>query len=144
MISVNVLELELAEGWVDDEPDIRGAFDFPIQAAVGAAASSVIYFEVEPGKRIPRHTHTAEEILFVAAGTGEGEVGEERASLSAGDLVLVPAHKPHLVRNTGHETLRIVGFFASAAVITTLDDTVMPMDTRVLVTPFPDYALTPA
>lgn len=144
MVTVNVHELELVEGWVDGEPDVRGAFDFPIQAAAGAAASSVIYFEVEPGRRIPRHLHTAEEILFIAAGTGEGEVGDERASLSAGDLVLVPAHAPHLVRNTGTETLRVVGFFASAAVITTLDDTVMPMDTRVLVTPQPDYALTPA
>jgi quercetin dioxygenase-like cupin family protein len=141
MVSVNVSELELVEGWVEDEPSIRGRFDFPIHAGVGAASSAAIYFEVEPGDRIPWHVHTAEEILFVVAGEAEGEVSDEAGRLSAGALVLVPAHVRHRVTNVGTETLRIVGFFASAAVITTFDDEVAPLGTRVLPVPPPEYAL---
>jgi quercetin dioxygenase-like cupin family protein len=141
MVYFNVNELELLEAWVEDEPSIRGRFDFPIHAAVGAASSAVIYFEVQPGDRIPWHIHTAEEILFVVAGETKGEVGDEAGRLSAGALVVVPAHVRHRVTNIGADTLRVVGFFASAAVITTLDEEVAPLGTRVLPVPPPDYAL---
>lgn len=141
MVSVNVNELELVEGWVENEPTIRGRFDFPIHAGVGAASSAAIYFEVEPGDRIPWHAHTAEELLFVVAGEAQGEVGDEASRLSAGALVVVPAQVRHRVTNVGTETLRVVGFFASAAIITTLEDEIAPLATRVLPVPPPDYAL---
>jgi quercetin dioxygenase-like cupin family protein len=139
MISVNVNELQLVEGWVEDEPSTRGRFDFPIHAGVGATSTAVIYFEIAPGERIPWHVHTAEEILFVVGGEAEGEVGNERGRLSAGALVLVPAHLRHRVTNAGTDTLRAVGFFSSAAVTTTLDDEIVPLGTRVLPIPSPDY-----
>jgi quercetin dioxygenase-like cupin family protein len=141
MIAYNVNELELLEGWVEDEPSIRGRFDFPIHAGVGAATSAAIYFEVQPGDRIPWHVHTAEEILFVVAGEAKGEVGDEAGRLSAGALVVVPAHVRHRVTNIGADTLCVVGFFASGAVITTFDDEIEPLGTRVLPVPPPDYAL---
>jgi quercetin dioxygenase-like cupin family protein len=139
MINVNVNELELIEGWVEDEPSTRGRFDFPIHAGVGATSTAVIYFEIAPGERIPWHVHTAEEILLVLAGEAEGEVGDERGRLSAGALVLIPAHLRHRVTNAGRDTLRVVGFFSSAAVTTTLDDEIVPLGTRVLPIPPPDY-----
>jgi quercetin dioxygenase-like cupin family protein len=141
MITLNVNELELVEGWVEDEPSIRGRFDFPIHAGVGATSTASIYFEVAPGDRIPWHVHTAEEVFFVVEGEAEGEVGEERGRLSAGALVLVPAHLRHRVTNTGTNTLRVVGFFSSAAVTTTLDDEIVPLGTRVLQVPPADYAV---
>jgi quercetin dioxygenase-like cupin family protein len=141
MVSFNISELELLEGWVDDQPSIRGRFDFPIHAGVGAASSAAIYFEVEPGERIPWHVHTAEEILFVVGGEAEGEVGDEAGVFSEGALVLVPAHVWHRVTNVGTDTLRIVGFFSSAAVITTLADEITPLGTRVMPVPPPEYAL---
>ena len=139
MIAFNVNELELLEAWVEDEPSIRGRFDFPIHAGVGAASSAAIYFEVEPGERIPWHVHTAEEILFVVQGEGEGEVGDERGALTAGSLVVVPAHVRHRVTSVGTSTLRVLGFFSSAAVTTTLEDEIAPLATRVLPVPPPDY-----
>jgi quercetin dioxygenase-like cupin family protein len=139
VIALNVNELELVEGWVEAEPSTRGRFDFPIHAGVGATSAAAIYFEVEPGDRIPWHVHTAEEIIFVVAGEAEGEVGDERGRLSAGGLVLVPAHMRHRVTNAGTVTLRVLGFFSSAAVMTTLEDEIVPMGTRVLPIPPPDY-----
>lgn len=141
VIAFNANELELLEAWVEDDSSIRGRFDFPIHAGVGAASSAAIYFEVEPGERIPWHTHTAEEILFVFAGEAEGDVGDESGRLSAGAMVLVPAQVRHRVTNIGTETLRVVGFFSSAAVTTTFDDEIAPLGTRVLPVPPPDYAL---
>ena len=141
MIASNVNELELVQGWVEAEPSTRGRFHFPIHAGVGATSTSAIYFEVEPGNRIPWHLHTAEEILFVVAGEAEGEVGDERGSLSAGGLALVPAGVRHRVTNAGPGTLRVLGFFSSAAVITTLEDEIVPLGTRVLPVPPHDYAV---
>jgi quercetin dioxygenase-like cupin family protein len=141
MITLNVNDLELLEAWVEDEPSIRGRFDFPIHAGVGAASSAAIYFEVEPGDRIPWHVHTAEEILFVVAGEAEGEVGDERGLLAAGSLVVVPAAMRHRVTNVGTATLKVVGFFSSAAVTTTLEDEIAPLATRVLPVPPPDYVV---
>ena len=48
-------------------------------------------------------------------------------------MVVIPARVPHDVRNVGEDTLRVVGFFPSAAVVTTFEEVLAPMNLKVMV-----------
>lgn len=114
MRTVNVNNLPLQELKGETDPSLEARVAFPMFAATGSASSAVVYFEIEPGKRLGKHTDSAEEVLLVLEGEAEVMVGDERAHLSEGDLALVPAWVLHEVVNAGEGTLRVVGFFASA------------------------------
>lgn len=133
MFAVNVKELALIEGRGKTDPTQRGIFDFPIHVGTGASASSVVYFEVAPGEHCGRHTHSAEEIVYIVDGDAEIELGNERQRATTGSLAIVPTMAPHDVYNVGNKPVRVVGFFAAAGVITKFDDAFMPMDTDLFV-----------
>jgi quercetin dioxygenase-like cupin family protein len=49
-----------------------------------------------PGGRTTMHTHTVDQVLYIAAGHGFVQIeGEEPIALQAGDLVIVPAGQRH-------------------------------------------------
>ncbi len=50
-------------------------------------------------------------------GEAKAEVDGERAQLGQGGLALVPAMAPHDVHNVGDEVLKVIGFFAGAALV---------------------------
>jgi quercetin dioxygenase-like cupin family protein len=135
MVAINIRELELVEGWADDDESVRARFSFPITAASGAASTSVVYFELEPGNRLSPHTHTAEEVLLILEGTAEAILGERSTTLAADGMTVIPANVMHNVVNAGSGTLRAVGFFSSAATVNMYEHVIMPMGTRVLVFP---------
>ncbi len=135
---VRLAELEMVEAWVEGRPELRARFAFPLTAAEGCGSCSVIYYEVDPGHRTPRHIHTAEEIQMIVEGTADVEVGDQVARYEAEALAAVPALVPHALANVGETTLRVVGFFSSAAAIHIYDDTIMPLGTNVLITPPPE------
>jgi len=109
------------------------AFGFPLHSAAGTAASAVVAFELTPGAELATHTDSAEEILLVLEGEAEATVGDETGPLRAGDLAVVPALAPHSVRNVGDGTLRVVGFFASATVVSTFAEAAEPGAPQVFV-----------
>lgn len=133
MFAVECSELELMEGWSEADATLRGRFDFPISVETGAASTAVVYFELQPGDHCGRHTHSAEEILLILRGRAKTEVDGESALLGEGGVALVPAGAPHDVRNVGSETLKVVGFFSSAVVITELEERLAPINEHVLV-----------
>ncbi|MGZ4201118.1 MAG: cupin domain-containing protein [Thermoleophilaceae bacterium] len=133
MQTVNTGSLELGEGWLASDPDrARVRFTFPMNAASGAEGSAIVYFELEPGKRLATHTDSAEEILYIVSGTAEAEVGDERGQVSAGDLALIPALVPHGLRNTGDETVRVVGFFCESEITSRFDEPMQPINQTVI------------
>ena len=89
---------------------------FPINRFTGAEHTAVVYFEVQPGDYLPTHTDSAEEILYIVAGEGEAQLGDERGSVRAGDLAVIPAMVPHGIANTGDEPLKVVGFFCESEI----------------------------
>ena len=105
--------------------------NFPIDAQTGAASTAAVYFELDPEQHIGRHTHSAEEILFILEGEAEAAVGDERGRLSKEEMAVVPANAPHDLYNVGEGTLRVVGFFSSAAVVTIFEVPLAPLDTKV-------------
>ena len=135
MISAQIGELELLEGWYEDDPTMRVKFNFPFYVGTGTKNTAVVYFELEPGCRLGTHTDSAEEILLILEGTAEATVGDEQSQVSAGELAVVPAMVPHGLRNVGDETVRVVGFFSSNVVVSTFDQPMMPLGQRVVGTP---------
>ena len=128
MLIARTSELELGTAWIDSDPDTARVHPaFPINHYTGAADSAVVYFEVEPGERLARHTDSEEEILYIVGGEGEAEAGGELADVRAGDLAVIPAMVPHGVRNTGDETLKVVGFFSGAKIVSTFEEPLQAM-----------------
>ena len=133
VLTVKTTELELTQGWFDSDPaHLRVRVAFPINKWAGARDSAVVYFEVNPGDRLARHTDSAEEILYIVAGEAEAEVGEFRGRLAAGDLAVIPAMVPHGLVNVGQETVKVVGFFSAAEVISTFKEPVQPFGAAVV------------
>jgi len=48
MLTVQTDELELIEGWSEDDSTRRARFNFPIFNLTGALNTAVVYFEVDP------------------------------------------------------------------------------------------------
>ncbi len=119
MITVDLDTFELHE---EEVPGGTLRFGYPLHSAVGTAASAAVYFELSPGAELGTHTDTAEELLVVLAGEAEALIGEERGRLRPGQLAVVPAMASHNVRNVGEQPLRVLGFFASATVVSTFAD----------------------
>jgi quercetin dioxygenase-like cupin family protein len=128
MYVVRLNDLHLPElGYAHDET-ARVSGTFPFSAAVGNKSTAMVYFELAPGKRLPIHTDTAEEILFILEGTAEVTLGDERVIASAGNLALVPALVPHGLRNIGENRVRVIGFFSSSTNMATFDYPLVPLD----------------
>jgi quercetin dioxygenase-like cupin family protein len=135
MIAEKIDGLELMDVWYEDDPTMRIRVNFPFYLGTGTKSTAVVYFEVEPGRRLATHTDSAEEMLLVLEGTAEVSLGDEWGTLSAGEMALVPAMEPHGLRNAGEETVRVAGFFSSNVVVSTFDRPMMPFGQRVVGTP---------
>ena len=135
MQTTDLNHLELLDVWYEQDPGMRVRVNFPFFAATGTEHSAVVYFEIAPGHHLGTHTDSAEEIVLILAGTVEASLGEERATLSAGQAALIPAMVPHGIRNTGNATARCVGFFAAAEVVSTFDQPMMPFGQWAVGTP---------
>jgi len=138
MLTVQTDELELIEGWSENDSTRRARFNFPIFNLTGALNTAVVYFEVDPGDHLGMHTDSAEEVLYIVSGTAEAIVGDERGEIGPGSLALVPAMVPHDIVNTGDETVRVVGFFSSSTVVSVFEDPFAPIGRRVVGTPVPE------
>lgn len=143
MLTAKTTELELMQVWFDSEPDsARVRVTFPINKWAGSRDSAAVYFEIEPGDRLPLHTDSAEEILYLVAGEAEAEVGDERGRLAKGDLAVIPAMVPHGLVNVGDETVKVVGFFSESEITSSFDEPIQPIGSAVVVQGAP--APTPA
>jgi quercetin dioxygenase-like cupin family protein len=127
-------ELELADFSVGDDPTAEARLALPISAATGSP-NTVVYLEVDPGKRIAPHTHTADEIFVVLQGSGLVSAGDQQWEASAGAIAVAPAFARHSWENTGSETLKLVGFFGANVLVNEFDEPVAPFGVARFVTP---------
>ena len=83
----------------------------PIQAT----AFNLGYVTLEPnGGQVPWHNQEQEEIYFIVEGMGEMCLGEERATLSAGQAVYIPPRVFHQLTNTGDTPMRMIYCYGPA------------------------------
>jgi quercetin dioxygenase-like cupin family protein len=65
--------------------------------------------ELKPGQRNPRHYHpNCEELVYVLSGSVEHWVGDEKTTLKAGDLLMIPRGVIHQGIVLGNEPFRCV------------------------------------
>lgn len=72
-----------------------------VTRAGGATEVSVVRQEQAPGGFNPPHMHDCEEVMLIRQGVVTVTVGTDTAHLAPGDLLVVPAHTVHQVRNAG-------------------------------------------
>ena len=117
---VDSTKLERGEVWGETDEAVHWKGAFAVYGGHGATASSVIVYEIEPGKRLGWHTDATEETQYIIAGTGK--------------LYLEDGMR-HDVENTGNDTLRAVAFFAAAMFTQDFDQVMMPPKSHILGTP---------
>lgn len=123
--------LELRDAWLDSDPSARWRLNVALSEAAGTESCSLIYFELDPGCRLPRHTDSTEELVLILSGSAIVKVAEGELNVDAGAVATIRQQAPHEVRNSGPGVLRAVGFFATASPVSTFDEPVMPGGTRV-------------
>jgi quercetin dioxygenase-like cupin family protein len=116
MDPVNIDDLDLAELTSSTSDDAAWVGGFFAHGGAGAEASTVIHFAVPEGKRLGRHTDTAEETQFILAGEGELLRDSGAKPVRAGDVVVLAEGEAHDLRNTGSGSLKVIGFFSAPAV----------------------------
>lgn len=132
MIKSDINKLELNEFIADGDPKQHCRATFPMAAALGSKNTTMVYFELEPGDSLGRHTDSEEEILLCLGGNVRVEVGDEKGELSAGQFALVPTMVPHNLTNIGGEKARVLGFFGSPNIVATFDKAWLPEKSRIV------------
>src|ERR1700744_2760899 len=64
------------------------------------------------GGQVPWHNQEQEETYFIIEGAGEMCLGEERQTLSAGQMVYIPPGVFHQLTNIGETPLRMIYTYA--------------------------------
>ena len=83
-----------------------------VDAAHGSDALRVGELTIAPKTRVPRHTHTnTEEAMVLLEGALEAQVGSQRMTIEAGDLVLAPAGSVHGFLNRSDQPARLLYVF---------------------------------
>jgi quercetin dioxygenase-like cupin family protein len=120
------------EVWNDYDPSMRFVALFPVGEDQGAAASSVAYYIVEPGKHTGLHSDNVEEIAFVAEGEGEVFQMGLTSRLEAGKFVVFPPGLEHDIYALGGTALRLLSFFPTTEILSTFQQAVFPMGGNVI------------
>jgi mannose-6-phosphate isomerase-like protein (cupin superfamily) len=85
-----------------------------LASAISGATQLCIFEQwVAPGAGAPTHSHPVEEVLTVREGEAEMWIDEDRAVLTSGQSLIVPAGRKHGFRNSGTATLHIHEVLAS-------------------------------
>ena len=116
MDPINVDSLDTFELMSRTTDDAAWVGQFFAYGGSWADESTVIYFAMPPGKRLGRHTDTAEETQLVLSGTGDLLLDQGSKPVRGGDVYVLRRGVAHDLRNTGSDDLRIIAFFSSPQV----------------------------
>ena len=84
----------------------------------GDVPFSVILVHTKPGGGPAVHRHPYAEVFIVEAGEATFELGDERAVVSEGHVVVGPSDVPHGFTNSGAGELRLVAIHGNPRFIT--------------------------
>lgn len=84
-------------------------------APIQAKNFSMGYVTLEPrGGQVPWHNQEQEEVYFVLEGVGEMCLGEERSTLSSGQMAYIPPGVFHQLTNIGDTPLLMIYCYGPA------------------------------
>ena len=131
MTTVNLKNMELTEFTAKVDSHQHCNATFPLVGAHGTKEIATVYFELDPGDNLGRHTDSAEELLVILEGEIEAEVGDQKGKVSTGSLALVPKMVPHDLKNIGNTKARVLGVFGGANnIIATFDNEWLPTNSN--------------
>jgi mannose-6-phosphate isomerase-like protein (cupin superfamily) len=86
-----------------------------MRALAGNGAAQLCLFEqwCEPGHGAPTHLHAVEEVLHVLEGRADVWIDDSHATLTSGQLAIVPAGRKHGFSNNGTTVLHIQSTLAT-------------------------------
>jgi quercetin dioxygenase-like cupin family protein len=113
-LNADAIELTTLTSTASDDAAWSGGFF--AYGGEGAEHSTVITFSIPPGKRLGRHTDTAEETQYIRSGSGELLLDDGSRPMREGDAIVLTEGTAHDLRNTGEEDLVVIGFFAAPQV----------------------------
>jgi mannose-6-phosphate isomerase-like protein (cupin superfamily) len=88
------------------------------RVAIDSAHAQVAEMVIPPGdaEGDSRNRHrSADQWLYVVAGTGEARINGQRVPLKAGTMLLIEHKDRHEIRNTGRGLLRTLNFYSPRA-----------------------------
>lgn len=133
MIQVNLNQLELNEFIGAVNPEQRCKATFPLLGNHGSKNLATVYFEIEPGNNLGKHTDSAEELLVILEGTVEASIGNKTTVASAGSLLLVPEMVTHDIKNNGTTKAKVLGVFGGANnIVATFEEQWLPTHSNVV------------
>lgn len=133
MITSNLNQLELSAFHSASSSDQRCEATFPLFAPHGTIQLATVYFELEPGARLGRHTDSAEELLIVLDGKIQATISDETRTMNALEIAVVPKMAPHDLKNVGPTKARVLGVFAGGNnIVATFDDEWLPTHSKVV------------
>src|SRR5688500_18275735 len=80
------------------------------------APVSIFITEYQRGQGPDLHLHPYPEVFVVETGTAVFTAGDERLTVEAGNVVVVPEETPHGFKCDGDDTLRVVSVHPSPTV----------------------------
>jgi quercetin dioxygenase-like cupin family protein len=116
---VNILD-HARQPFEEWRPGVRTRMQ--VSALTGAVQLCLFEQFCDPGKGAPTHLHSVEEVLTVLAGTADVWVDDERATVGAGQSLLIPAGQKHGFRNTGDTVLHVQAVLAAPVFEASFDD----------------------
>lgn len=87
-----------------------GSMEWLVDDSIEPGADmSVAIMRVLPGEKAPDHSHpNCHEFLYLALGSIEQTIGQEKKVLKAGDSVFIPVGTIHGSRNIGTDEAKII------------------------------------
>lgn len=79
---------------------------------VAGENTSVVHFRIEPGARVPEHSHHHEQAGYVLQGELVFELEGEERSASAGDSYVLAGDEVHAAENRGDEPVEGIDIFS--------------------------------
>jgi mannose-6-phosphate isomerase-like protein (cupin superfamily) len=95
-----------------------------MRASAASGAAQLCLFEqwCDPGHGAPSHLHAVEEVLLVQDGQADVWIDDTHATLTSGQLLIVPAGRKHGFSNSGAGTLHILSTLAAPVFEAAYDD----------------------
>jgi len=81
----------------------------------GASHFCMRVFEISAGGNTPKHSHDWEHEMFIHSGEGEIYGNGQWNPVKSGNVIFVPSHEEHQIRNRGKELLIVVCLVPSNA-----------------------------
>ena len=108
--------------------EMTWAYDMLVQPLLAAGDTTRLPFGggfgvVEPATISKGHRHHENEMFVILSGRGSVQVGDERRTVSGGDVVLIPPFSDHSLENEADEPLEMISFYweDTAEIATALD-----------------------